>query len=117
MPQHTTVEIQNKGVVVCIAGLRTHPGRDDVKQKCRLFSTVTPWIQLSRRQNPLLHNQCEDRGGRDGFLLYVGDAGNTLLVDSGIPLGTTAVVTPGSGGYLLWECCILQYCNVVWPHQ
>ena len=23
------------------------------------------------------------------------------------PLGATAVVTPGSAGYLLWECCIL----------
>ena len=40
-------------------------------------------------------------------LLYVGDAGNTSLVDAGTPLGATAVVTPGSAGYLLWECCIL----------
>ena len=38
---------------------------------------------------------------------YVGDAGNTSLVDAGTPLGATAVVTPGSAGYLLWECCIL----------
>ena len=38
---------------------------------------------------------------------YVGDAGNTSLVDVGTPLGATAVVTPGSAGYLLWECCIL----------
>ena len=37
----------------------------------------------------------------------VGDAGNTSLVDAGTPLGATAVVTPGSAGYLLWECCIL----------
>ena len=41
------------------------------------------------------------------FFLYVGDAGNTSLVDGGTPLGATAVVTPGSAGYLLWECCIL----------
>ena len=41
------------------------------------------------------------------FFLYVGDAGNTSLVDAGTPLGATAVVTPGSAGYLLWECCIL----------
>ena len=40
------------------------------------------------------------------LLFYVGDAGNTSSVD-GTPLGATAVVTPGSGGYLLWECCIL----------
>ena len=39
--------------------------------------------------------------------LYVGDAGNTSLVDAGTPLGATAVVTPGSAGYLLWEYCIL----------
>ena len=42
-----------------------------------------------------------------GLLFYVGDAGNTSLVDAGTPLGATAVVTPGSAGYLLWECCIL----------
>ena len=36
---------------------------------------------------------------------YVGDAGNTSLVDAGTPLGATAVVTPGSAGYVLWECC------------
>ena len=41
------------------------------------------------------------------LLSYVGDAGNTSLVDAGTPLGATAVVTPGSAGYLLWECCIL----------
>ena len=41
------------------------------------------------------------------FFFYVGDAGNTSLVDAGTPLGATAVVTPGSAGYLLWECCIL----------
>ena len=34
---------------------------------------------------------------------YVRDAGNTSLVDAGTPLGATAVVTPGSAGYLLWE--------------
>ena len=39
--------------------------------------------------------------------LYVGDAGNTSLVDAGTPLGATAVVTSGIAGYLLWECCIL----------
>ena len=38
---------------------------------------------------------------------YVGDAGNTSLVVARTPLGATAVVTPGSAGYLLWECCIL----------
>ena len=38
---------------------------------------------------------------------YVGDAGNTPLVDAGTPLGATVVFTPGSAGYLLWECCIL----------
>ena len=32
---------------------------------------------------------------------FVGD------VDVGTPLGATAVVAPGSAGYLLWECCIL----------
>ena len=41
------------------------------------------------------------------LLFYVGDAGNTSLVDAGTPLGATMVVTPGSAGYLLWECCIL----------
>ena len=41
------------------------------------------------------------------FFFYVGDAGNTSLVDAGTLLGATAVVTPGSAGYLLWECCIL----------
>ena len=41
------------------------------------------------------------------FSWYVGDAGNTSLVDAGTPLGETTVVTPGSAGYLLWECCIL----------
>ena len=41
------------------------------------------------------------------LLFYVGDAGNTSLVDAGTPLGATVVVTPGSAGYLLWECCIL----------
>ena len=41
------------------------------------------------------------------LLSFVGDAGNTSLVDAGTPLGATAVVTPGSAGYLLWECCIL----------
>ena len=40
---------------------------------------------------------------------YVGDAGNTSLVDAGTLLGATAVVTPGSAGYLLWECCILAF--------
>ena len=44
---------------------------------------------------------------RGSFFRYVGDAGNTSLVDAGTPLGATAVVTPGSAGYLLWECCIL----------
>ena len=38
---------------------------------------------------------------------YIGDAGNTSLVDAGTPLGATAVVTLGSAGYLPWECCIL----------
>ena len=37
------------------------------------------------------------------FFSYVGDAGNTSLVDAGTPLGATAVVTPGSAGYLLWK--------------
>ena len=37
----------------------------------------------------------------------VGDAGNISFVDAGTPLGATAVVTSGSAGYLLWECCIL----------
>ena len=41
------------------------------------------------------------------FFRNVGDAGNTSLVDAGTPLGATAVVNPGSAGYLLWECCIL----------
>ena len=41
------------------------------------------------------------------FLFYVGDAGNTSLMDAGTPLGATVVVTPRSAGYLLWECCIL----------
>ena len=41
------------------------------------------------------------------FFRYVGDARNTSLVDAGTPLGATAVVTPGSAGNLLWECCIL----------
>ena len=41
------------------------------------------------------------------FSSYVGDAGNTSFVDAGTPLGATAVVTPRSAGYLLWECCIL----------
>ena len=41
------------------------------------------------------------------LLFCVGDAGNTSLVDAGTPLGATAVVAPGSAGYLLWECCIL----------
>ena len=39
---------------------------------------------------------------------YIGDAGNTSLVDAGTALGATAVVTPGSAGYLLWDCCIPQ---------
>ena len=38
---------------------------------------------------------------------YIGDAGNTSSVDAGTSLGATVVVTPGSAGYLLWECCIL----------
>ena len=50
------------------------------------------------------HKQCEDQDGWDGLLLYVGDAWNTSLVNAGTPLGATAVVTPGSAGYLLWEC-------------
>ena len=41
------------------------------------------------------------------FFYYVGDAGNTSLVDVGTPLGATAVVTPGSAGIYFWECCIL----------
>ena len=41
------------------------------------------------------------------FFFYVGDAGNTSLVEARTPLGATAVVTPGSAGYPLWECCIL----------
>ena len=38
---------------------------------------------------------------------YIGDAENTSLVDAATPLGATAIVAPGSAGYLLWECCIL----------
>ena len=41
------------------------------------------------------------------FFFYVGDAGNTSLVEADTLLGATAVVTSGSVGYLLWECCIL----------
>ena len=41
------------------------------------------------------------------FFFYVGDAGNTSRVDAGTPLGATTVVTPGSAGCLLWDCCIL----------
>ena len=41
------------------------------------------------------------------FSFQVGDAGKTSLVDASTALGATAVVTPGSAGYLLWECCIL----------
>ena len=41
------------------------------------------------------------------LIFYIGDAGNTPLVDVGTPLGATTVVTPESAGYLLWECCIL----------
>ena len=48
----------------------------------------------------LLHNQCEDQGGEVVFFFYVGDAGNTSLVDAGTPLGATAVVTPGSACWL-----------------
>ena len=35
-------------------------------------------------------------------------------MDAGTTLGSTAVVTPGSAGYLLWECCILAslYCGM-----
>ena len=79
--------------------------------RCRLLSTVTRlWILLSRRQNLLLRPVVTINVKikmKDGLLLYVGDAGNTSLVDVGTPLSATAVVTPGSAGYLLWECCIL----------
>ena len=48
-----------------------------------------------------------------GSLLFcVGDAGGASFVDAGTPLGATAVVTTGSAGYLLWECCILA--PVMW---
>ena len=77
-----------------------------VQTKCRRL-----WIPLSRRQNPLLRLvvtiNVKINKTKDGLLLYVGDAGNTSLLDAGTPLGATAVVTPGSAGYLLWECCIL----------
>ena len=36
------------------------------------------------------------------FSFYVGDAGNTSLVDASTPLGATTVVIKGSAGYLLW---------------
>ena len=61
-------------------------------------STVTRlWILLSRSQNPLLRPAVTINvkiKTKDGLLLYVGDAGNTSLVDAGTPLGVTAVVTP-----------------------
>ena len=108
------MRLQNKGSVVCTAAFRVHPERKDavqVQTRCRLLSTVTRlWILLSRRQNPLLRPVVTINvkiKTKDGLLLYVGDAGNTSSVDVGTPLGATAVVTPGSAGYLLLECCIL----------
>ena len=47
---------------------------------------------------------------------YVGDAGNTPLVDAGTPLGATAVVTPGSAGYLhFWSAASWRPCDVARP--
>ena len=67
-----------------------------------LTTLVVDFLQSAVVLRPAVDISC-----RRDILLYVGDAGNTSLVDAGTPLGATAVVTPGSAGYLLWECCIL----------
>ena len=46
-------------------------------------------------------------GSNTSWTFYVGDAGNTSLVDAGTPMGATTVVTPRSASCPLWECCIL----------
>ena len=48
---------------------------------------------------------------------YVGDAGNTSLVDAGTPLGATTVVTPGVLVIYFGSAASWRPCNVVWPHQ
>ena len=41
------------------------------------------------------------------FLFTLGMQGTLRLWMLALPWAATAVVTPGSAGYLLWECCIL----------
>ena len=48
---------------------------------------------------------------------YIGDAGNTSLVDAGTPLGATAVVTQGVLVIYFGSAASWRPCNVVRPHQ
>ena len=51
------------------------------------------------------------------LLFYVGDAGNTSLVDAGTPLGATAVVTQGVLVIYFGSAASWRPSNVEWPHQ
>ena len=51
------------------------------------------------------------------LLSYVGDAGNTSLVDAGTPLCATAVVTQGVLVIYFGSAASWRPSNVVWPHQ
>ena len=75
-----------------------HTAFDRHRRQSPLLRLIVTILRISRRM-----------WIRRGFVssFYVGDGENTSLVDVGTPLCATAVVTPGSAGYLLWECCIL----------
>ena len=51
------------------------------------------------------------------FSFYIGDAGNTSLVDAGTPLGATAVDTQGVLVIYFGSAASWRPCNVLCPHQ
>ena len=102
--------VQNrKGVIVYTSGLKVHPRTQGCcSRQAELqaaFDRHTPHLLAFGSCCLLSRRMWIRKSFASSF--YVGDAGNTSLVDAGTPLGATAVVTPGSAGYLLWECCIL----------
>ena len=90
-----------------------------VRKGTLCLSSANGGLQLD---HPISASRHGERGGRWCYWNGVNDilvlcfcvllslkleAWNISLVDAGILLGATAVVTPGSAGYLFEQCCIL----------
>ena len=114
IPQPTVTIIYVSGVAELFVVLR--PADEGVPAPLFVYSTVDSDITGSSVDDVVVLSRC---GNLCFFLnFYIGDAGNTPLVDAGTPLGRDHSRYPQRvpivyiGGAASWRPC-----NVAYPHQ